>query len=280
MTKADTAGSESRPNPMLIDTHCHIAGDEFAEDLDLVVARAREAGLARAICILDATTRVEFDRVAAVRDAWQAVQFAAGVHPHHAGKVSPSEVPALVSAALDEVGAVAVGEVGLDYHYDFSPRETQREVFAAQVSLAVGRDLPVVIHTREADADTLAVLDEAGQGRVRGVFHCFTGDHALAEAAVSRGFHLSFSGIVTFPRAGALREVAAWVPADRWLVETDSPYLSPAPQRGGRNEPARVARVLEVMAEVRGLPLVDAAAQAMANAERVFGGPAPTGSAR
>lgn len=271
MTKADR---------VLIDTHCHIAGDEFVDDLDAVAARARAAGVDRAICILDATTRVEFDRVGRVREAWPGVRFAAGVHPHHAGKVVASEVPSLVSAAIGEVDALAVGEIGLDYHYDFAPRETQRAVFAAQVALAVERHLPVVIHTREADADTLAVLDEAGQGRVRGVFHCFTGDQALAEAAVARGFHLSFSGIVTFPRAGALREVAARVPADRWLVETDSPYLSPAPQRGGRNEPARVARVLEVMAEVRGLAVADAAAQALANAEAVFGGLAPTGSAR
>ncbi|BCS33301.1 TatD-related deoxyribonuclease [Luteitalea sp. TBR-22] len=265
---------------MLIDTHCHIAGDEFAEDLDLVVDRARAAGVERAICILDATTRVEFDRVPRVREAWPAVRFAAGVHPHHAGKVDAGRVRDVVAAAVDEVGAVAVGEIGLDYHYDFSPRETQRAVFGAQVVLAVERHLPVVIHTREADADTLAVLDESGQGRVRGVFHCFTGDQALAEAAIARGFHLSFSGIVSFPRAGALREVAAWVPADRWLVETDSPYLSPAPHRGGRNEPARVARVLEVLAEVRGLSLAQARAQAQANAEAVFDGVGPTGSAR
>jgi TatD DNase family protein len=144
-------------------------------------------------------------------------------------------------------------------------------VFAAQVALAVARDLPIVIHTREADADTLAVLDAAGGGRSRGVFHCFTGDMALAEAAVARGFHLSFSGIATFPRAESIREVAAWVPADRWLVETDSPYLSPAPQRGGRNEPARVVRVLQTVARVRGLSVEDAAAQAMANAEAMFG---------
>ena len=256
---------------MLIDTHCHIAGDEFVEDLAAVADRARAAGLVGAICILDATTRVEFDRVASVRAAWPPVQFTAGVHPHHAAKVEPADVAALVSGALDEVAAVAVGEIGLDYHYDFAPRERQQAVVAAQVALAVARDLPLVIHTREADADTLAVLDAAGGGRSRGVFHCFTGDMALAEAAVARGFHLSFSGIATFPRAESIREVAAWVPADRWLVETDSPYLSPAPQRGGRNEPARVVRVLQTVARVRGLSVEDAAAQAMANAEAMFG---------
>jgi TatD DNase family protein len=141
--------------------------------------------------------------------------------------------------------------------------------------MAVARDLPVVIHTREADADTLEVLDAAGSGRARGVFHCFTGDQALADAAVARGFHVSFSGIVTFPRAEALRAIAATIPPDRWLVETDSPYLSPAPERGGRNEPARVVRVLETVARVRGVTVAEAAAQALANAATVFGNVAP-----
>ena len=259
----------------MIDTHCHIAGDEFVEDLTAVVARARETGVDEAICILDATARVELDRVVTVRAAWPGVRFAAGVHPHHAGRVTLAEVDDIVSDALARSGAIAVGEIGLDYHYDFAPRDVQQDVFARQVALAVSRDLPVVIHTREADADTLAVLDAAGDGRVRGVFHCFTGDQALADAAVARGFHVSFSGIVTFPRADSLRAVAASIPADRWLVETDSPYLAPAPKRGGRNEPARVARVLEVVSQVRGLSVPDGARQADANARAVFGSNVP-----
>jgi TatD DNase family protein len=259
----------------VIDTHCHIAGDEFVEDLTDVVARAREAGVDQAVCILDATARVELHRVATVRTAWPGVRFATGIHPHHAGRVAPAEVDSVLADALAESGAIAVGEIGLDYHYDFAPREVQQDVFARQVALAVGRDLPVVIHTREADADTLGVLDAAGDGRARGVFHCFTGDQALADAAVARGFHVSFSGIVTFPRAADLRAVAATIPADRWLVETDSPYLSPAPKRGGRNEPARVARVLEVMSQVRGLTIAEAARQADDNARAVFGSHVP-----
>ena len=260
---------------MLIDTHCHIAGDEFVDDLADVVSRAREAGVHEAICVLDATAAVELARVATVRAAWPSVRFAAGVHPHHAGKVTLDELERVVSSALDASSAVALGEIGLDYHYDFAPRTVQREVFGRQVALAVARDLPVVIHTREADADTLEVLDTAGAGRARGVFHCFTGDQALADAAIARGFHVSFSGIVTFPRADALRAVAATIPADRWLVETDSPYLSPAPERGGRNEPARVARVLGMLAAVRGLSAPEAAAQAFANAAAVFGDDGP-----
>ena len=140
---------------MLIDTHCHIAGDEFVEDLDDVVARAREAGVLQAICILDAVARVELDRVPTVQQAWPGVRFAAGVHPHHAAKVPLADLERVVGEALDLSGAVALGEIGLDYHYDFAPREVQQEVFGRQVAMAVARDLPVVIHTREADADTL-----------------------------------------------------------------------------------------------------------------------------
>jgi TatD DNase family protein len=260
---------------MLIDTHCHLAGDEFVEDLDDVIARAGAAGVTAAVCILDAINVVERSRVADLRARWPALRFAAGVHPHHAARLSVADVQAVVDEALTECAAVALGEIGLDYHYDFAPREVQQQVFAEQVRLAVERALPVIIHTREADADTLAVLDEAGAGQARGVFHCFTGDAALADAAVARGFFVSFSGIVTFPRAGELREVAARVPSDRWLVETDSPYLSPSPQRGGRNEPARVARVLETIAQVRGMSAELAAQQATSNAAVLFGGLGP-----
>lgn len=260
---------------LLIDTHCHIAGDEFVDDLADVVSRAQAAGVHDAICILDATAPVELERIAAVRAAWPSIRFAAGVHPHHAGAVTLDALERTVASALEASSAVALGEIGLDYHYDFAPRPVQREVFGRQVAMAVERDLPVVIHTREADAETLEVLDAAGAGRARGVFHCFTGDQALADAAVARGFHVSFSGIVTFPRAEALRAVAATIPSDRWLVETDSPYLSPAPQRGGRNEPARVVRVLETVARVRGLTMAEATAQAVANAAAVFGNAGP-----
>ncbi|MBA2353618.1 MAG: TatD family hydrolase [Acidobacteria bacterium] len=260
----------------LIDTHCHLAGDEFVDDLEAVIARALEAGVTDAVCILDAASGVERQRVDRLRQLWPSLRFAAGLHPHHAAQVAADEVTRLVSEVLAQTSAVAVGEIGLDYHYDFAPREVQQVIFADQVALAVARDLPVVIHSREADADTLAVLDTHGGGRARGVFHCFTGDQALAEAAVSRGFHLSFSGIVTFPRADALREVARWVPADRWLVETDSPYLAPAPRRGGRNEPARVQAVLETIARCRGLSIEEAQAQAWRNANAVFGATPPS----
>ena len=165
----------------------------------------------------------------------------------------------------------AVGEIGLDYHYDFAPREVQQEVFRRQVCFARERDLPVVIHTREADDDTVTILREEGGGSVRGVFHCFTGDNTLARQVLDLGFYVSFSGIVTFRRADEIREVARLVPATRLLAETDSPYLAPTPHRGKRNEPAWVTRVVEVLAETRQEDLIDVTAAISASYGALFG---------
>lgn len=255
----------------MIDSHCHLAGDEFQEDLAEVVARARQAGVTGALCILDAAHRVERDRVEGLRQAWPSLRFAAGIHPHRAAAAGPEErLDDVVRAALDEAGACAIGEVGLDYHYDFAPRDVQQRVLARQVRLARARQLPLIIHTREADADTLSILGDEGAAEVGGVFHCFTGDAALAAGALALGFHLSFSGIVTFPRAQALRDVAATVPVDRVLIETDSPYLAPAPHRGKRNEPAYVTRVAETLADLWGMAPDEVGARTSANFERLF----------
>ena len=237
----------------MIDTHCHLAGAEFSEDLDAVVARARDAGVETALCILEAEDTAELDRAGAIRAAWPATRFGTGIHPHHAGKFAGDGARgrAIVSRALDESGACAVGEIGLDYHYDFSPRDVQQEIFRAQIGLAAERDLPIIIHTREATEDTFRILTE--HGFVRGVFHCFTGDMAMARAALDLGFYLSFAGIVTFPKAAELREVARSTPLDRTLSETDAPYLAPVPHRGKRNEPAYVTRVVETLADLHGL---------------------------
>ena len=237
----------------LIDSHCHLAGAEFVADLDAVVARAREAGVAGALTILAADDAPELARAPQVAAAWAGVRFSVGVHPHAAGRFV--EHPAGAAKAAAEAIAAqpltrAVGEMGLDYHYDFAPRDTQRLVFAEQIQLARRLGLPVVIHTREAEDDTFAVLAEAGP--VAGVFHCFTGDVRMARRALDAGFHVSLSGIVTFPRATELKDVAAFVPADRLLLETDSPFLAPVPHRGTRNEPAHVGRVCQVVAELRG----------------------------
>ena len=257
----------------MTDSHCHIAGEEFAGDLDAVVERARAAGVTRALVILAAEDDAEFARVPIVRAAWPECRFAVGVHPHHA-KVfasNPQRAADAVAARLDALPeARAIGEIGLDYHYDFSPREVQHEVFRAQIRLALERDLPIVIHTREAEDDTLRIIRDEGQGRLRGVFHCFTGDQAAAERALATGFFLSIPGVATFPKAETLRQAAAAAPADRLLVETDSPYLAPIPYRGKRNEPAYVAKVVEQLAAVRALSAAEVGAQTDRNFDRLF----------
>ena len=239
----------------MIDSHCHIAGQEFAGDLDAVVSRARAAGLQGALTILAADDDVELRQASAVQRLWPEVRFSIGIHPHAAGKFaeSPAGAAAAVEAAIaSQPGARAVGEIGLDYHYDFAPRDAQHAVFRAQIALARQRRLPIVIHTREAEDDTFAILAEERAGEVPVVFHCFTGNLATARRVLDAGYDLSLAGIVTFPRAAELKEVAAFVPLDRLLVETDSPYLAPVPHRGKRNEPAHVALVADHVASLRG----------------------------
>jgi TatD DNase family protein len=255
----------------VIDSHCHLADDAFAGDLEDVIRRARDAGLQGALCILSAGDAKEAAAAARVRAAWPAVRFSIGVHPHNAGPFEErvDDVAGVVRSGVEEWSAVAIGEIGLDYHYDFSPRPVQQAVFRAQTALAIELSRPVVIHTREATDDTFAILREAGPS-LRGVFHCFTGDVAMARAALDIGFYVSLAGIVTFPRAESLRDVAAFVPADRLLVETDSPYLAPVPYRGRRNEPAFVARVAETLAGLRGVSAADLGAQSTANFEALF----------
>jgi TatD DNase family protein len=238
----------------MTDSHCHLAGEEFIADLPEVVARARAAGVTSALVILAAEDDAEIARAETVLAAWPECRFAVGVHPHNAKAFAdnPQAAASIVAARLAALPAArAIGEIGLDYHYDFSPRDVQHAVFRSQLRLALDRDLPVVIHTREAEDDTLRLIAEEGLGRLRGVFHCFTGDTAAATRALATGFMLSIPGVVTFPKGEALRQAATAVPADRLLVETDSPYLAPIPFRGKRNEPAHVARVVEQLAAVR-----------------------------
>ena len=207
-----------------------------------------------ALVILAADDRAELDRAPAVAASWPDVRFSIGVHPHAAGKFSedPARAAREVAAAMDVQPLTrGLGEIGLDYHYDFSPREVQQQVFREQIRLAAARGLPIVIHTREAEDDTFRILKD--EQAAAGVFHCFTGDREMARRALDIGFHISLAGIVTFPKALELKEVARMVPLDRLLVETDSPFLAPVPHRGGRNEPAHVVRVAEVIAELRGV---------------------------
>jgi TatD DNase family protein len=254
----------------LIDSHCHLAGEEFAGDLEAVVSRAQAAGLTSALCILAAGDEAESARAAGVAAAWPEVRFAAGIHPHQAGEFAGRLAEGLdaVRRALDQHKACAIGEIGLDYHYDFSPRDVQQEVFRAQLQLAAERGLPVIIHTREATDDTFRLIEDAG--RVRGVFHCFTGDQAMARRAAAVDFYVSFAGILTFPKAEEIRAAAVVVPLDRLLVETDSPYLAPVPHRGKRNEPAFVVEVAARLAGLRGMPPAGLAAQVTRNFETLF----------
>jgi TatD DNase family protein len=257
----------------VIDSHCHLADEAFAADLDAVLERAQQAGVAGALCILAAGDAAEAERAMEVRRRWAAVRFATGVHPHNAGAFDgrPEEAARATREQVARFDACAIGEIGLDYHYDFSPRAIQRDVFAAQIALALDLDRPVVIHTREATDDTFAILRHSGKGALRGVFHCFTGDREMARQALDVGFHVSFAGIVTFPKAQELREAARLVPADRLLIETDCPYLAPVPHRGKRNEPAFVGRVLDTLAEVRGEPRDALEHQTERNFAQLFG---------
>ena len=260
---------------MFIDSHCHLADEAFLADLPDVTARAHAAGVMQAVCILSADTPEEHARVVAVQSAWPGVMFATAVHPHRAGAYAGrvGDAVAAVRETAVRVGARLLGEMGLDYHYDFAPRSVQQEVFAAQVRLAVELDLPVAIHTREASEDTIRILGDAGAGRVRGVMHCFTGTAAEARRALDLGFYLSIPGILTFPKAGALREVVAGLPLERILVETDSPYLAPVPHRGKRNEPAFLSETVRQVAALHALAVEDMAGQIRTNFDRLLGAP-------
>lgn len=242
----------------MTDSHCHLAGEAFLADLPQAVARARAAGVARAVVILSATDDAELARAGTLSVAWPEVRYACGVHPHEAAAFSGNP-----ESAADRVRAIVggrpdvrlVGEIGLDYHYDFAPRDVQQRVFRAQAAAARALGMPVVIHTREAWADTLAILRETGVAEHGGVFHCFTGGEDEAREALDAGFCLSYSGIVTFPGAANIRAAARLTPGDRLLTETDAPFLAPVPYRGTRNEPAYVAEVTRRLAETRGEPL-------------------------
>lgn len=254
---------------MLIDTHCHLDASYFEEGAAAVIERARAEGVGAFVCIgvggeAEARGAVELAR------GRPEVVATVGVHPHDASSLSPELEATLAElAAAPEV--VAIGEIGLDYHYDHSPREVQREVFRKLVGFARERRLPIVVHTREAAADTLEILKSEGARDVGGVIHCFSEDRAFAEVALDLGFDLSFSGIVTFKNARSVQEVAAWAPAERILVETDAPYLAPHPFRGKRCEPAHVVHTARAVAALRQLSLEEIAVLTSDNACRRFG---------
>ena len=251
----------------LVDTHAHLNSDAFAPDVDAVV----EDALARLAFVVDVgTDRPTSERSLALSKRHDRVWSTVGVHPHDAEKYDEAALVSLFALA-DDPKVVALGEMGLDYHYDFSPRDHQRRVFERQVREAITRDKPVVVHIREAFDDAIAIL---GAHRPKGILHCFTGDWPQAQAALAIGLYISLSGVVTFKTAASLREVAAQVPADRLLLETDCPYLTPHPHRSQkRNAPPMVRVTAELVAQVRGVPLEELAQATTTNACRAFGIP-------
>ena len=250
-----------------IDSHAHLADPAFDADRDEVIARARGAGAEGIVCIGESIAAAA--RARSIAQSHRGfIWHTAGVHPHDAASFDAARDISAIRAEL-AAGAVAVGECGLDYHYDNSPREQQRAAFAAQLALAGEHDVPVVVHTRDAEHDTIAMLRDAAAQRVRGVLHCYTGSHALAEIALAAGWFVSFSGIVTF-RKWTDDALLRLVPDDRILAESDSPYLAPVPNRGKRNEPAWVAHTVAQLARVRGSDPEAMAATVATNARRLF----------
>jgi TatD DNase family protein len=254
---------------MLIDSHCHLDFPDFADELDAVVARARATGIARLVTI---STRVaRHAQVLAIAERFAEVYCSVGTHPHYAHEELDVTAADLVARARHPK-VVALGEAGLDYHYDRSPRVAQEQGFRAHIRASRETGLPLVIHSREADDDTARILEEeTGQGAFPAVLHCFTGGPDLARRAVALGLFISFTGILTFKTSDGLRAIAAALPADRILVETDAPYLAPTPFRGKRNEPAYVVETAKMLAQTRGVSFDDIARTTTDNFFRLFG---------
>lgn len=238
---------------MLVDSHCHLNFPDYAADLAEVIAsaRSRGVGVMQTIC----TEMAEFDEILAIARGHEGVFCSVGVHPNDSGKTEVVSLDALLEKTAHPK-VIGIGETGLDYYYETSDRATQRESFRVHIKAAQHSGLPIIIHTRDAEADTMSMLGEAlAEKPFRGVLHCFTGSMELARYAVEKGLYVSFSGIVTFKNAKALQEVAEWLPLDAMLIETDAPFLAPMPHRGKRNEPAFVSHTAEFLARLRGIPL-------------------------
>jgi TatD DNase family protein len=257
---------------MYIDSHCHIEGSQFDADRDEVIERARAAGIELLVCVGNGEVAADSHEAAfRIADSYSWIYTTVGVHPHEASLYDDKLEARLVDFATHP-RVIAWGEIGLDYHYDNSPRDAQRDAFRRQLALARARNLPAVIHTREAESDTLAVLEQEWKGSgLPGVIHCFTGTRVFAERAIELGFSISFSGVVTFRNSEDLRSTARALPLERILIETDAPFLAPVPYRGRRNEPAYLIETARCIAELRGLEPEELARATSANFRELFG---------
>ena len=252
---------------MLVDSHCHLDFPDFEGEIDALVERAREAGVG---CLVTICTRPrQADAVIALAERHENVFCAIGLHPHHVAAEGMPEEGDLVALARHPK-VVGLGETGLDYHYDRSPRDLQQESFRRHIRAAAKAAVPFIVHSRNADTDTASILEEEAAGQVPGVMHCFSSGRALADTALELGLYVSLSGIVTFRNSTALREIAADIPLDRLLVETDAPFLAPVPMRGKRNEPAYVVHTAAVTADLKGVSAEEFAAASTDNFFRLF----------
>lgn len=241
---------------MLVDSHCHLDYADYGADRDDVMRRARLAGVGTMLTI--STKLSAFPAVRAVAEQYPDVFCTVGVHPHEAASEGPDADAAKLVALAAHPRVVGIGETGLDYYYEHAPRAAQGDSFRAHIAASRETQLPLIVHTRDADEDTIAILnEEQSKGAFPGLLHCFSSGRKMAEAALEQGFYISFSGILTFKNAVAVREVAQIVPLDRLLVETDAPYLAPVPNRGKRNEPAFVAHTAQALAELRGMSIAE-----------------------
>jgi len=253
---------------MLVDSHCHLDFPDYAGKVDEVMARAKAAGVG--VCLSIGTELKRFPGVKAVAEKFPNVWCSVGVHPHEAEKELQDDEAALIREAAHPK-VVGIGETGLDYYYEHSPRLPQQQNFRAHIAAARQTGLPVIVHTRDADDDTIDILrDEMGKGAFTGLIHCFTGTQKLADAALEMGFYISVSGIATFKNSTALRDVIKTVPLERLLVETDAPFLAPVPYRGKTNEPAFVVHTAKMLAELKGVPESQLAQATTENFFRLF----------
>lgn len=253
----------------LIDSHAHIQAKEYAGEIEAIIGRAREVGVGQIIVVGGAGEMSSNAAAVALAESYANLYATVGMHPHDAKQVHEEELRQLRKLSAHPK-VVAVGETGLDYYYNHSPREVQRQVFAQFISLADETELPLVVHERDAAHEAAELLRGEAKGKVPGVIHCFTGDYIAARNYLDLGFYLSFTGIITFKNAEPLREVVKKVPLDRMLVETDSPYLTPVPHRGKRNEPAYVRLVAETVAQIKGISLDEVAYTTTRNVRELF----------